>query len=84
MEDTSEKSPFISITLTPGADNVQNNNKSQNTVEVEINSQSQSTQFSVSREQAANHVQTRLLKNTLASLAGPGPSPSLLGRAVIS
>ena len=71
--------PAVTITLSPGADNVEHGDRSENSVDIAITTANSSAEFSVSREQVADSLQAKLLKNTLSSIGGPSvPGPLVI------
>jgi len=81
--------PVLSITVTPGSNNVTSGDRSANSVTVNIATPKKEAEVTVTREQAVNKLETRLLKNTLNNTIGhpksnPDPVKSLLITNAIS
>jgi len=81
--------PVLSVTVTPNSNNVSNGDRSSNSVTVNIATPKKEVDATVTREQAVNKLEARLLKNTLNNTignpkSGPGPVKSLLIKGAIS
>jgi len=80
----SAQEPILSITITPDSNNATSGDKSANSVSVNISTPEKEVDATVTREQAVNKLETRLLKNTLNNAIGnpksgrPGPVKTLL------
>ncbi|GEM_PF-3066759 len=85
----SKQEPALSITVTPDSNNVSSGDRSANLVTVNIATPKNEVDTTVTREQAVNKLEARLLKNTLNNAignpkSGPGPVKSLLIKDAIS
>jgi len=81
--------PVLSITVTPDSNNVSSGDRSANSVTVNIATPKKEVDATVSREQAVNKLETKLLKNTLNNKggnpkSGPGPVKSFLIKDAIT
>ncbi len=75
--------PALSLTITPSSDNVETGDKSKNTANINITTESKELSATVSREQAFDKLENNLLRKAI-DLDKPGPVKSLLIAETIS